>query len=101
MQVKFKKVKTEHTILSDFTGFLLDIEKAPQITRIIPWRISRQQKGSSQTRFSISYPITTGLKCVMSKGSTAQELFVVCRDEDKEFVAEFLLSRWSVFYCKK
>jgi len=60
--------------------------------RLIPGRISRQQKGSSQMRFSVSYPIATGLKCVMSKGSTAQELFVVCREEDRELVAELLRS---------
>ena len=36
MKGKFKKVKTEHTILSEFHGFLLDIEKIPEIVRIIP-----------------------------------------------------------------
>jgi len=44
MRTKFKKVKTEHHILSDFQKLLLEIEKNPDISRIIPGRISRQQK---------------------------------------------------------
>ncbi|MDR2541007.1 MAG: DUF2103 domain-containing protein [Candidatus Peribacteria bacterium] len=86
MQPKFKKVKTEHHILPEFHGFLFDIEKLPEISRIIPGRISRQQKGSSEIRFSVSYLTPTGMKCIMSKGSTAQELFVVCREEVREEV---------------
>lgn len=91
MKTKFKKVKTEHHILPEFQGFLLEIEQHEKITRIIPGRISRQQKGSSERRFSISYPTATGIKCIMSKGSTAQELFVICSEKDKELISEFLL----------
>jgi hypothetical protein len=36
MKPKFQKVKTEHHILPEFYGFLLEIEKFPEITRIIP-----------------------------------------------------------------
>ncbi|MDR2415223.1 MAG: DUF2103 domain-containing protein [Candidatus Peribacteria bacterium] len=46
--------------------------------------MSRQQKGSSEIRFRVSYPTSTGIKCIMSKGATAQELFVVCREEVRE-----------------
>jgi hypothetical protein len=90
MQPSFKKVKTEHHILPEFHGFLLEIEKYPEITRIIPWRISRQQKGSSERRFRVSYLTPTGLKCIMSKGSTAQELFIVCKEEVREEVKQQL-----------
>ena len=34
----------------------------------------------------------------MTKGSTAQEMFVICKEEDKEEVAEFLLERWNTLY---
>ncbi|MDR0608072.1 MAG: DUF2103 domain-containing protein [Candidatus Peribacteria bacterium] len=86
MQPRFKKVKTTHHILLEFHRFLLEIEQLFAITRIIPGRISRQQKGSSQMRFSISYFTPTGMKGIMSKGSTAQELFIICREEMKEQV---------------
>jgi len=36
MQAKFKKIKTQHHILPEFYSFLLEIEKIPEITRIIP-----------------------------------------------------------------
>jgi hypothetical protein len=86
MQPKFKKVKTTHHILPEFHSFLLEIEKLSAISRIIPGRISRQQKGSSEIRFSVSYLTPTGMKGIMSKGSTAQELFVICREEVREQV---------------
>lgn len=93
MKTKFKKVKTEHHLLPEFTGFLLEIEQIPEIRRIIPGRISRQQKGSSQMRFSISYFTPTGMKGIMSKGSTAQELFIICKEEEREKVRTMLLQR--------
>lgn len=98
MKTRFQKVKTEHHIIPEFAKLLLEIEKNPDISRIIPGRISRQQKGSSQMRFRITIPTNSGFKCIMSKWATAQELFVVCdlkkSDEIKntiqELVREFL-----------
>lgn len=98
MKIKFKKIKTEHHILSEFHWFLLDIEKKQEIARIIPWRISRQQKGSSEMRFSISYPTSTGVKCIMSKWSTAQEVFVICKEEDTPNLKDWLQQKWEEFY---
>jgi len=98
MKKKFKKIKTEHTILPEFHWFLLDIEKKSEIARIIPWRISRQQKGSSEMRFSVSYFTSTGIKCIMSKWSTAQELFVVCKEEHKSDLRDWLQQKWEEFY---
>lgn len=77
MKHLFKKVKTEHTILADFQPFLLRLEQEERIQRMIPWRIQRQQKGSSELRFSVSTPTTTGRKAKMSKGATSQELFII------------------------
>jgi len=42
--MKFAKTKTVHHILPEFHKLLLEIEKQPLISRIIPGRISRQQK---------------------------------------------------------
>ena len=91
MKLGFKKVKTEHTILSEFHPLLKKIENLDQIQRIIPWRIMRQQKGSSDLRFSISYQTTSGLKAKMSKGSTSQELFIICQ-KGTEAEAEMLIN---------
>lgn len=91
MKFGFKKVKTEHTILSEFHPLLRKIENLDQIQRIIPWRIMRQQKGSSDLRFSISYQTTSGLKAKMSKGSTSQELFIICQ-KGTEAEAETLIN---------
>ncbi|MDD3262400.1 MAG: DUF2103 domain-containing protein [Candidatus Absconditabacteria bacterium] len=90
MKFSYKKVKTEHNILPEFKKLLLAIEKHPHIHRIVPGRINRQQKGSSQLLFKISYPTTSGLKCIMSKGSTAQELFITCSDQNIDEVKHFI-----------
>ena len=89
MKLKFKKVKTEHTIMEEFYKILLEIEKNPAIIRIIPGRISRQQKWSSELRFKVSYKTESGIKCIMSKWATAQEIFVICNDEDKPDLVDF------------
>ncbi len=86
--MKFTKVKTTHHILPEFHAFLAEIEQLPDIQRIIPGRISRQQKGSSELRFRVSYFTASGLKCMMSKGSTAQELFIICGEAERENVQQ-------------
>ena len=90
MKVSFKKVKTEHTILSEFIPFLIHLEREACIQRIIPWRIHRQQKGSSELRFSVSIPTATGRKAKMSKGSTSQELFIITTTQDPTFKEQLL-----------
>ncbi len=89
-KIKFQKVKTEHTIMEEFHKILLEIEKNPAIIRIIPGRISRQQKWSSELRFKVSYWTDSWIKCIMSKWATAQELFVICNEESKEDLIVFL-----------
>ncbi len=96
---KFQKVKTEHTILPEFHKMLLAIEKCEQIARIIPWRISRQQKASSEKYFKITIPTSSGFKCIMAKGSTAQELFIICSSEDIPQIQTYILSLKPQFKC--
>ena len=88
--MRFEKVKTEHTILKEFKSFLLEIEKNENIKRIIPGRIDRQQKSSSDLNFRITIPTISWLKCIMSKWATAQELFIICSQEVIEELKLFL-----------
>ena len=90
MKVKFQKVKTEHHLIEWFEKFLLEIEKSSLIKKIIPGRIDRQQKWSSEKRFRVSYATPSGVKCIMSQWATAQELFVVCSQENRDAVKELL-----------
>jgi hypothetical protein len=84
------KIKDEHHMLKEFFPLLREIEKHPAIHRIIPGVISRKQKKSSIMRFRVSYYTQSGLKCIMSKWSTAQELFVICDQQDAVQVQDFL-----------
>ena len=90
MNIKFSKTKAIHHILPEFQKLLLEIEKQPLIFRIIPGRISRQQKWSSDLRFKISYNTKSGIKCIMSKGATAQELFIICNQDNTDEVIRVL-----------
>ncbi len=90
-----KKIRTPHHCLKEFEKFLLEIEKIPEIQRIIPWPIQRQQKGTSDFRLHFSYFIETGLQMNMIKWSTAQKLIIVCGKESKEIVLEKINSVWT------
>jgi len=86
MKTNFQKTKTVHHIMQEFHKLILDFEKIKEIDKIIPGRVDRQQKWSSETRFKISYSTQSWIKCIMSKGWTAQELFIICQEEKKDTV---------------
>jgi len=96
----YKKTKLEHHILPDFAKLLLEIEKNPKINRIIPWRINRQQKWSSEMRFRVTIPTTSWFKCIMSKWSTAQELFVICDEKNIHEVQDYIQNCVQTFLAK-
>lgn len=100
MRVKFKKTKTEHHIIQDFKKLLIEIEKNEDIIRIIPWRIDRKQKGSSEKIFRITIPTNSGFKCIMSKWSTAQELFVIFDKENFEKISNYIKDSVEKFNIK-
>lgn len=81
MKYQQGKIKREHHTLREFDEFLHACAKLNYVQRLIPWRISRQQKGSSHCMVTFSYPTTSWGKCIMKKGSTAQELFVIMAPE--------------------
>lgn len=85
------KIKKEHWILKEFQTFLEELEKIKEISKIIPWRISRKQSWSSLKKISFSYFTISWLKLNLKKGSTAQELFIVCNEKDKEIIKEKIL----------
>ena len=83
-----KKIRQEHGIMKEFHDVLETIAKIPEIQRMIPWRVARKQSGSSTMYFTCSYEEKSGRKYKMSKGSTSQELFIICADADKKVVQE-------------
>lgn len=82
------KIKREHGIMKEFVPLLRKMEKIEGIKRIIPGRISRKQQWTSQFNLTFSYMTTSGLKYMMKKWGTAQELFVISSGEEKEGVRE-------------
>lgn len=86
------KIKKEHGILDEFEDFLKKIEKIEEIQKIIPWRINRKQSWTSLKKISFSYFTSSWIKLNLKKGSTAQELFIVCITENKEIVKEKILN---------
>ena len=84
------KIKKEHHILKEFEKELEQIAQIEQIQKIIPGRISRQQKSTSHKIMSFSYFTNSGLKLKIKKWATAQEVFIVCKQEDKNLVLQLL-----------
>lgn len=78
------KIKKVHTILPEFSRALEVFGLIPEVMRVIPGRISRQQKGSSHKKISFSYFTDAGMKLIVKKGATAQEVFIICKKEDKD-----------------
>lgn len=80
------KIKKEHHILKEFEDFLEEVAKLQKVQKIIPGRIARQQKATSAKIVSFSYFTNSWLKFKIKKWATAQEIFIVCKNEDKEEV---------------
>lgn len=53
--------------MDEFHAWLRTIEQHPNIQRIIPGRIARQQSGRAELRVNYSYATVTGLKYKMCK----------------------------------
>lgn len=74
--------------MAEFLPFIKRIQTIPTVLRIIPGKISRQQSGSSFLGVTISYGTTSGIKYMMKKWWTAQELFITCAEQDKDAIIE-------------
>jgi hypothetical protein len=86
MKYRNWKIQTKHWIIKEFKSFLINIKKIVEIDRIIPWRISRQQKWTSKMFITFSYYTKAWLKYILKKWWTAQELFIICKKEKQEKV---------------
>jgi len=91
MKYQSGKIKTEHHIMEEFIPFLDWLQKIDQVKRIIPGRISRQQKWTSDKNISFSYMTTSGFKIKLKKWSTAQEVFVICDNDDKDNLKDIMM----------
>lgn len=72
--------------MKEFVPLLNALQNIPAIQRIIPGKITRQQSWSSFLGVTYSYATPSGLKYMMKKWGTAQELFVTCAEEATENV---------------
>ncbi|MEF2175202.1 MAG: DUF2103 domain-containing protein [Candidatus Absconditabacteria bacterium] len=86
MKYQTGKLKTEHSLMKEFVLFLRLVEANKLVKRIIPGRISRQQKGTGKLNITFSYFTESGLKYMMKKGGTAQEVFIICNEENKQIL---------------
>ena len=93
MKYNHGKIKKEHGILKDFHKVLDRLSQEEWVDRLIPGRISRQQKSTSDFRLTFQYMTTAWCKMLMKKWATVQELFVVC----DSVVEEDTIKKW----CKK
>ncbi len=78
--------------MKDFLPLLRKIEKLDEVQRIIPGRVARSQWGSGFLHFTLSYPTEAGLKYMMKKWGTAQEVFILCAENEKESIIENILA---------
>jgi len=85
--------------MKEFHEILNAIAKISEVQRMIPWRIERKQSWSSAIYFTCSYPTNTGRKYKMSKGSTSQELFVICGQEERETVKDLITKLVADFFA--
>ncbi len=76
------KLKVQHHLLEGLEDYLGEMERWEVVKTIIPGRIVRQNKGSGVTGLFLKYPTITGYKLIYKKGTSFQEVFVVCSDRE-------------------
>jgi hypothetical protein len=74
-------LKIEHGILPGLRDVLLQLAEHDSVHAIVPGRIytARGRPGGS-LRVRVSAPTATGVKLIARRGSSVQEVFVVCDD---------------------
>lgn len=93
MKYRKKGVKREHSIIEDFERDLEELVKLGLVDSVIPGRIYTSPKSQAgQKRISYQYETKTGAKLLLKKGSTVQEVFVVCKDHQN--LKEYLLKTY-------
>lgn len=72
-------LKIEHGILPGLKDVLLDLTRIEDVRSIVPGRIyaTRGRPGGGLS-VRVSAPTATGVKLIARRGSSVQEIFVVC-----------------------
>lgn len=90
MKYRKKGVKREHSIIEDFDKDLEQLVHLGLVESVIPGRIYTSPRAQSgQKKISYQYDTQTGAKLLLKKGSTVQEVFVVCKD--RQSLRQYLL----------
>lgn len=92
MKFRKKGVKREHSILEGFEKDLETLVSLGLVKAVIPGRIYTSPKAQSgKKRVSYQYETSAGAKLLLKKGSTIQEVFVVCEDrlKLKDFIKKY------------
>jgi len=76
------KLKVQHHILEGLEEYLREIQSWDVVESIIPGRITRQNRGRGSRGLFLKYRTLSGYKLLYKRGTSVQELFVVCRDYD-------------------
>lgn len=83
MKYRKKGIKREHSIIEDFDKDLELLVEKGLVDSVIPGRIYTSPKAQhGKKKISYQYDTQTGAKLLLKKGSTVQEVFVVCKDRD-------------------
>lgn len=83
MRYRHGVLKIEHGILPGLRDVLRDLAEIETVTSIVPGRIyTTHARPGGSLRVRVTSPTATGVKLLAKRGSSIQEVFVVCDDVD-------------------
>ena len=80
------KISYKHAMIQGLRKFLESIEAMREIKTIIPGRIKRV-KVHKPFAIKVQYPTSNDIKCIVSSGSSVQEVFIVT-DQPEELTTK-------------
>lgn len=81
MRYRHGILKIEHGILPGLRDVLSDLADLESVTSIVPGRIyTTHGRPGGSLRVRVTSPTATGVKLLAKRGSSVQEVFVVCDD---------------------
>ncbi|HLI52322.1 MAG TPA: DUF2103 domain-containing protein [Thermomicrobiaceae bacterium] len=83
MRYRHGVLKIEHGILPGLRDVLRELSNLESVTSIVPGRIyTTHSRPGGSLRVRVTAPTATGVKLLAKRGSSVQEVFVVCDDVD-------------------
>lgn len=83
MRYRHGILKVEHGILLGLREVLLELAERDDVHSIVPGRIYvTGGRAGGSLRVRASTPTATGIKLIAKRGSSVQEVFVVCDDPE-------------------